>query len=79
MEEQRTEYIQAQEYERTNDRKSQRNEKNLLASMLEMYVSGVTTRKVSKVVETLCGNLSLNPTIPIYFRIGIVGFLNYII
>ena len=92
MEEQRTEYIQAQEYERTNDRRSQRNgyyerayttrvgtleltvprtrdgefsptiferyqrnEKALLASMLEMYVSGVSTRKVSKVVETLCG------------------------
>src|SRR5699024_5178272 len=85
-------YIQAQEYERTNDRRSQRNgyyerayttrvgtleltvprtrdgefsptiferyqrnEKALLASMLEMYVSGVSTRKVAKVVETLCG------------------------
>ena len=32
----------------------QRNEKALLASMLEMYVSGVSTRKVSKIVgETL--------------------------
>src|SRR5699024_6638348 len=27
----------------------------LLASMLEMYVSGVSTRKVSNVVEKLCG------------------------
>ena len=33
----------------------QRNEKALLASMLEMYVSGVSTRKVSKIVEELCG------------------------
>lgn len=90
MEEQRTEYLQADDYERSDDRKSQRNgyytrgyttrigtlelkvprtrdgefsptvferyqrnEKALLASMLEMYVSGVSTRKVSKVVEEL--------------------------
>lgn len=33
----------------------QRNEKALLNSMLEMYVQGVSTRKVSKVVEELCG------------------------
>ena len=34
----------------------QRNEKKaLMASMLEMYVSGVSTRKVSKIVEELCG------------------------
>ena len=33
----------------------QRNEKALLASMLEMYVSGVSTRKVSKIVGELCG------------------------
>lgn len=33
----------------------QRNEKALLAAMLEMYVQGVSTRKVSKVVEQLCG------------------------
>ena len=92
MEDQRSEYIQADEYERSTTRKSQRNgyyerdyttrigtlelkvprtrdgdfsptvferyqrnEKALLASMLEMYVSGVSTRKVSKVVEQLCG------------------------
>ena len=92
MEDQRSEYIQADEYERSTARKSQRNgyyerdyttrigtlelkvprtrdgdfsptvferyqrnEKALLASMLEMYVSGVSTRKVSKVVEQLCG------------------------
>src|SRR5699024_11308883 len=30
-------------------------EKALLTSMLEMYVSGVSTRKVSQVVEELCG------------------------
>ena len=29
----------------------QRNEKALLATMLEMYVQGVSTRKVSKVIE----------------------------
>ncbi|MDN6751145.1 MAG: transposase, partial [Staphylococcus equorum] len=84
MEDQRSEYIQADEYERSTTRQSQRNgyyerdyttrigtlelkvprtrdgdfsptvferyqrnEKALLASMLEMYVSGVSTRKVS--------------------------------
>ena len=91
MENQRTEYIQAKEYERTENRQSQRNgyyersfttrvgtlelkvprtrdaifhpqclnvineTKSLMASMLEMYVSGVSTRKVSKIVEELCG------------------------
>lgn len=33
----------------------QRSEKALLASILEMYISGVSTRKVSKIVEELCG------------------------
>ncbi|MGO4943117.1 IS256 family transposase [Ruoffia tabacinasalis] len=92
MENQRTEYIQAEDYERSESRQSQRNgyyerdfttrvvtvelrvprtrdgdfsptvferyqrnEKALLASMLEMYVSGVSTRRVSKIVEELCG------------------------
>ncbi|MGX6980133.1 IS256 family transposase [Vagococcus elongatus] len=92
MENQRTEYIQAEDYERLENRQSQRNcyyerefttrigtlelkvprtrdggfspsvferyqrnEKALLASMLEMYVSSVSTRKVSKIVEELCG------------------------
>jgi len=92
MEEQRTQYIQAEAYERSDERASQRNgyyerawttrigtlnlsvprtrdgkfspnvfdryqrnEKALLTSMLEMYVSGVSTRKVSQVVEELCG------------------------
>ncbi|WP_195478912.1 IS256 family transposase [Enterococcus faecalis] len=92
MENQRTEYIQAEDYERSENRQSQRNgyyernyttrvgtlelkvprtrdgkfsptiferyqrnEKALLASMIEMYVSGVSTRKVSKIVEELCG------------------------
>lgn len=31
----------------------QRSRKALIASMLEMYVSGVSTRKVSKIVEEL--------------------------
>src|SRR5699024_7751650 len=92
MEEQRSEYLQVDEYERSDHRKSQRNgyytrdyttrigtlelkvprtrdgefsptvferyqrnEKALLSAMLEMYVSGVSTRKVSQVVEELCG------------------------
>ena len=92
MENQRTQYIRANEYERSDNRTGQRNgyyerkwttrigtlelkvprtrdgqfsptlfewdqrnEKALLASMLEMYVSGVSTRKVSNVVEKLCG------------------------
>ncbi len=33
----------------------QRNEKALLTTMLEMYVQGVSTRKVSKVIENMCG------------------------
>ena len=40
----------------------QRNEKALMASMLEMYVSGVSTRKVSKIVEELWVNPSLSPS-----------------
>src|SRR5690625_1636316 len=88
MEEQRTQYIQAKEYERVSQRNGyyerewttrigtlnlmvprtrdgrfspsiferyQRNEKALLTSMLEMYVSGVSTRKVSRIVQELCG------------------------
>src|SRR5699024_9209081 len=92
MENQRTQHIRANEYERSDNRtgqrngyyerkwttrigtlelkvprtrdgqfsptlfeRYQRNEKALLASMLEMYVSGVSTRKVSNVVEKLCG------------------------
>ena len=33
----------------------QRHEKSLLASMLELYVQGVSTRKVGHIVEELCG------------------------
>ncbi|WP_106460016.1 IS256 family transposase [Anaerococcus sp. Marseille-P3915] len=33
----------------------QRNEKTLLTTMLEMYFQGVSTRKVSKVIENMCG------------------------
>lgn len=33
----------------------QRNEKALVSAMLEMYVTGVSTRKVGTIVETLCG------------------------
>lgn len=92
MEQQRTEYLQAVDYERSDRRVSQRNgyydrelttrigtlelkvprtrdgkfspdiferyqrnEKALLSAMVEMYVSGVSTRKVSQIVEELCG------------------------
>lgn len=33
----------------------QRSEKSLLSTILEMYISGVSTRKVSSIVEELCG------------------------
>ena len=33
----------------------QRNEKALLTTMLEMYVQGVQVRKVSKIIENMCG------------------------
>ncbi len=33
----------------------QRSEKALVLSMLEMYIEGVSTRKVSGITETLCG------------------------
>ena len=92
MEQERSDYINADDYERSDDRVSyrngyyerdfttrvgtlelrvprtrdgkfspsvferyQRNEKALLAAMLEMYISGVSTRKVTKIVEELCG------------------------
>lgn len=35
----------------------ERSEKALVAAMIEMYVHGVSTRKVSKIVEQLCGHL----------------------
>ena len=33
----------------------QRNEKALLTTMLEMYVQGLSTRKISKIIENMCG------------------------
>ena len=90
MEEQRNQYIQANAYERSEERQSQRNgyydrsfttrigtlelhvprtrdgkfsptiferyqrsEKALIAAMIEMVISGVSTRKVTKTVELL--------------------------
>lgn len=35
----------------------ERSEKALIAALIEMYVHGVSTRKVSKVVEQLCGHM----------------------
>ena len=35
----------------------ERSEKALVAAMIEMYIHGVSTRKVSKIVEQLCGHL----------------------
>ena len=37
-------------------------EKALMASMLEMYVSGVSTRKVSKLWKNFVVNPSLSPS-----------------
>ncbi|MBP2258895.1 transposase-like protein [Virgibacillus campisalis] len=56
-------YVRIKSLPRTRDGKFsptlferyQRNEKALLAYMLEMYISGVSTRKVSHIVEQLCG------------------------
>ena len=33
----------------------QRSEQAFMASMLEMYLQGISTRKVSKIIATLCG------------------------
>ena len=97
MENQRTEYIQAKEYERTENRQSQRNgyyERTLTrvgtlelkvprtrdghfhpqclnvinetksphGFNVEMYVSGVSTRKVSKLWKNFVVNPSLSPS-----------------
>jgi putative transposase len=35
--------------------KGQRSERALMAALAEMYVQGTSTRKVKKIVETLCG------------------------
>lgn len=37
-------------------RRYQRNEQALVLSMIEMYIQGVSTRKVSNIVEELCGH-----------------------
>lgn len=37
-------------------RRYQRNEQAFVLSMIEMYIQGVSTRKVQKVVEALCGS-----------------------
>jgi len=37
-------------------RRYQRNEQAFVLSMIEMYIQGVSTRKVSKIVEELCGH-----------------------
>ena len=37
-------------------RRYQRNEQALVSTMVEMYIKGVSTRKVGKVVEELCGS-----------------------
>ena len=36
-------------------RKYQRNEQALVLSIMEMYVQGVSTRKVTEITEQLCG------------------------
>src|SRR5215210_18046 len=41
----------------------QRNEKALVLALMEMYVEGVSTRKVTEITETLCGHASVNPLV----------------
>lgn len=41
----------------------QRSEKALVAAMLEMYVQGVSTRKVKMITEELCGDEFSSSTI----------------
>ena len=41
----------------------QRSEASLIATMVQMVIAGVSTRKVSKVVETLCGTSYSKSTI----------------
>jgi len=41
----------------------QRSEKALLSSLVEMYVQGVSTRKVRKIVERLCGTAVSSSTV----------------
>src|SRR5450432_1480897 len=41
----------------------QRSEKALVAAMLEMYVQGVSTRKVKAITEELCGHAFCSATI----------------
>lgn len=97
MEQQRTEYIKAEEYERCDSRQTsrngyynrdfitrvgrlelrvprtrdgnfsptifeqyQRNEKALLVTMMEMFIQGVSTRKVLKRLKHFVGKLFLN-------------------
>jgi putative transposase len=38
----------------------QRNEKALVLALMEMYVEGVSTRKVKEVTEELCGTSGLD-------------------
>lgn len=55
MEYQRTEFIHIKYYERFENQIGQRNEKELLASTLGMYILGVPTRKASHIVEEIYG------------------------
>lgn len=41
----------------------QRSEKALLSSLIEMYVQGVSTRKVKRIVEALCGTAVSSSTV----------------
>ena len=42
----------------------QRSEKALLASLMQMYIEGVSTRKVKDITEKLCGTSFSRPHIP---------------
>ena len=42
----------------------QRSEKALVGALAEMYVQGVSTRKVKAITEELCGHTFVVPSIP---------------
>lgn len=67
----RENHLQAKAYERSEDRqgyfypacleKGLRSERALYATLASMYIEGVSTRKVTKVLEKMCG-LSVSST-----------------
>ena len=50
------EYLEAQMAEAVGAEKGERVERRLVAALTEMYVQGVSTRKVKAIGEELCGH-----------------------